>query len=317
MKNTKENTLTKTWAVCALAFVCCLLWGSAFPCVKIGYALFEIPANDVAAQILFAGVRFAMAGVITIVIACAGEKKPVYPKSRSEAAAMLKLCMFQTVIQYILFYMGLARADGVKCSIIEGSNVFVAILIAALIFKIERLTAAKVIGCTVGFMGVVIISLGGAKLSGSMSLMGEGCIFLSTFAYAFSSVLMKSYSKRYNPVMLSGWQFLAGGLIMTALGLAFGGRLTYVTPGGLAMLVYLAFVSAIAYSLWAVLLKYNPVSKVCVYGFINPVCGVLLSALLLHEGSSAFGLRGVASLLLVCIGIYIVNNPAFSKEKTK
>lgn len=313
MTEIKENILTKTWVVAALAFICCVLWGSAFPCVKIGYALFNIPADETAAQILFAGCRFTLAGIMTILFSAIGAKKPLVPKNREEAFMALKLCMFQTVIQYIFFYIGLAHADGVKSAIIEGSNVFVCILIAALVFRIEKLTVKKLIGCAVGFAGVVIINLGGGSLSMNMSLMGEGFIFISTFAYAASSVVMKSYSKRANPIMLSGWQFLAGGIIMIIIGLIFGGRITVLTGKGTAMLLYLAFISAAAYSLWAVLLKYNPVSRVSVFGFMNPVCGVLLSAWWLGEGGQAFGFRSAAALILVCAGIYIVNRP----EKTE
>ncbi len=302
----KGVILTKSWVVCALAFVCCALWGSAFPCVKIGYSLFEISASHVASQVLFAGVRFTLAGVMTVIIASIGQKRLVYPKNAGEVRGVFKLCLFQTVIQYIFFYIGLARTDGVKSSIIEASNVFVAILIAALVFKIEKLTAVKVIGCIVGFAGVVLINLGSGGFDASMSLLGEGCIFLSTFSYAISSVVMKSYSQKYDTVMMSGWQFLLGGVILTLAGLAFGGGLPVVSSQGLAMLFYLAFVSAAAYSLWAVLLKYNSVSRVCVYGFMNPICGVLLSTLLLNERGS-FGLKGLVSLALVCIGIYIVN----------
>ena len=66
-----------------------------------------------------------------------------------------------------------------------------------------------------------------------------------------------------------------------------------------------AFVSAAAYSLWAVLLKHNPVSKVAIFGFMNPVCGVLLSTILLDE-KGIFGVQGIAALILVCSGIFIV-----------
>jgi drug/metabolite transporter (DMT)-like permease len=72
------------------------------------------------------------------------------------------------------------------------------------------------------------------------------------------------------------------------------------------MLLYLATVSAVAYSLWGILLKYNPVSKVAVFGFMNPVFGVILSAILLREEGS-LSLISIVSLVLVCIGIYIVN----------
>ena len=38
------------------------------------------------------------------------------------------------------------------------------------------------------------------------------------------------------------------------------------------------------YSVWALLLKHNPVSRVAVFSFLNPVCGVVISAIVLHEG---------------------------------
>jgi hypothetical protein len=41
----KEKFMQKTIVVWLGAFFCCLLWGSAFPCIKIGYRLFDIPAN--------------------------------------------------------------------------------------------------------------------------------------------------------------------------------------------------------------------------------------------------------------------------------
>ena len=87
-----------------------------------------------------------------------------------------------------------------------------------------------------------------------------------------------------------------------------GGHITKVTPSGIGLLVYLALVSAVAYSLWGILLKYTPVSRVTVFGFMNPVFGVLLSALLLGETDQASGILGLLSLLLVSVGIYVVNS---------
>ena len=140
-----------------------------------------------------------------------------------------------------------------------------------------------------------------------MSFAGEGCIFLSTIAYACSSVLIKDYSKKENPVILSGYQFFFGGLVMIACGLAAGGKLVHITGVGIAMLLYLGMLSAIAYTLWGILLKYNPVSKVTVFGFMNPIFGVVLSAWLLQEKDQAFGWKSIVALLLVCFGIFIVN----------
>ena len=76
-----------------------------------------------------------------------------------------------------------------------------------------------------------------------MSLTGEGFIFLSTVSYAFSSVMLKRYSKEENTVMLSGWQFVFGGIVMTIAGLLVGGRISEFNRGGVAMLIYLSAVA--------------------------------------------------------------------------
>ena len=106
--------------------------------------------------------------------------------------------------------------------------------------------------------------------------------------------------------MLSGYQFLLGGLIMIAGAFAAGGRLTVISLSGALLLLYMAMISAVAYTLWGILLKYNPVSKVSIFGFSNPVFGVILSAILLNEAGT-IGAMCLVALVLVCVGIYIVN----------
>lgn len=302
--NRTEHFMQKTLIVWLGAMLCCLLWGSAFPCIKIGYKLFNISGTDTATQILFAGCRFTLAGILTIIIGSILAKKFLYPQ-KSAMGKVFSLSMLQTVVQYLFFYIGLANTSGVKASIIEAVNVFLAILVASLIFKQEKLKGSKVLGCLIGFIGVVLINMNG--LDFHISLLGEGFIFISTIAYAFSSVFIKRFSETENPVMLSGYQFTFGGIIMVIAGLVMGGKITEISLKAGLLLIYLSMISAVAYSVWGILLKYNPVSKVAVFGFMNPVFGVILSALLLGEKEQATGIISIVSLIFVCIGIYIVN----------
>lgn len=302
----QETFMQKTPIVWAGALLCCALWGSAFPCIKIGYELFWIETGDTASQILFAGYRFTLAGILALLIGSILNRKLLIPRAEA-LGKILWLSLLQTVAQYLFFYIGLAHTTGVKASIIEGINVFVAILVASVIFRQEDLTGRKIAGCLIGFAGVVLVNLTGSGLDMSMRLLGEGFIFFSTIAYALSSVYLKRYSATENPVLLSGWQFVTGGIIMTVCGILMGGQFQNVSGAAVLMLVYLALVSAVAYSLWGILLKYNPVSKVAVFGFMNPVFGVLLSALLLGETGQAAGLQSLLALVLVCLGIYLVN----------
>lgn len=300
-----EKLLTGRVTAVLLAVFCCMLWGSAFPCIKIGYRLLEIDSSDNFAQMLFAGLRFTLAGVLTVLIGSIAQRKTLIPK-RQELPSVMLLSLFQTVAQYTFFYLGLARTSGMKSSIITGSNCLFSIVFAALIFRMERLSALKLIGCVMGFTGVVIVNLqSGGDLS--FSLTGEGFILFSAMSYGVSSCLTKRFSKSSDPVMLSGWQFILGGIVMTAFALAFGGRLNTVTLGGVLMLLWLAFVSAAAFSVWSLLLKHNPVSKISVYGFTNPIFGVLLSVVLLGESSAVPIWRAAVSLMLVAVGIITVN----------
>lgn len=299
----KQNKLSWTPVVVLLAGVCCLLWGSAFPCIKIGYRLFGIESGEVMSQILFAGTRFALAGFMVIVFFSAKNKKIKTPSCPVKIAT---LSWFQTILQYVPFYIGLAHTTGVKSSIINGSAVFVTILVSCLVFGQEKLTGKKILGSTLGFMGIVIVNLVGNGLDLSVSFLGEGFILISTVSSAFSSSFIKRFSKDTDVVMLSGYQFLFGGLIMIVLGYAMGGRLHSVSYASWILLVYMGFISAAAYTLWSILLKYNSVSKISAYKFMNPIFGVVLSYVLLQE-KSQMGWQTLAALLLVCIGIYVVN----------
>ena len=301
----KKSFWEKNIVVIVGALICCFLWGSAFPFIKIGYRLLEIDSADTASQILFGGVRFVIAGIMAVIIGSLIQKRIIYPH-RDEFQRVAFISLFQTIGQYILFYIGMAHTSGVRGAIIEGSNVFVAIFVASLIFKQEKLTARKVVGSIIGFAGVVVINVVGKSLGEGSVLTGDLMVFLSTFCYAFSSVLLKRYSAKSDTVMISGYQFILGGLVMSAVGLFMGGSLRVNDGKSMAVLLYLAFISAAAYSLWGILLKYNPISKVAVIGFMNPVFGVILSTILLDEGQG-LGVECLIALVLICIGIVIVN----------
>ena len=130
-----KNFLTKTPVVITLALICCALWGSAFPCIKIGYRMFSIGGNDTASQILFAGIRFLLAGLMVILICSFIYKKPLIPHNGTTVKRIFILSLFQTILQYVFFYIGLANTTGSKAAIIVATNVFLAILVSGLLFK--------------------------------------------------------------------------------------------------------------------------------------------------------------------------------------
>lgn len=301
----KDTLLTKAWVVCLLAMVCCFLWGSAFPCIKTGYRMLDIKSGEYASQILFAGIRFALAGILVIVTNSIIRRKAILPK---KTGYIFTLSIFQTSGQYLFFYIGMAHTTGVRSSIITGSGVFLAIVVAAFIFQQEKLNATKIIGTLIGFAGVLIVNITGINGGGQWSFMGEGFIFLAALSSAFSSSFIKKFSNDADVVMLSGYQFFTGGVVMAVIGKLLGGYVVISTPNAVIMIIYMAFISATAYTIWSILLKFNTVSKVSIYKFMNPVFGVILSALFLPGESSQIGGQVIVALMFVCVGIVIVNN---------
>lgn len=304
MEQVKSKIFTNRFFVAVVALFCCALWGSATPFIKIGYELI-LPAKDVASTILFAGVRFTLAGVFTVLIYSIGRKKFLLPR-KENLGRVLSVSCFQTILQYIFFYIGLANTSGVKGTVESGSSAFFALLISSLIFKQEKLTFKKVFACVIGFAGIVLVNLNG--LDFSMNFFGDGFVIFSTIALSISSVLIKKHSQYEDPVVISGYQFIIGGIVMVLVGLLSGGRI--VLPNmvvAVGVLIYLALLSAAAYSLWGVLLKHNPVSKVSIYNFTTPVFGVILTSIMLTEQSKVEPLMLVVALLLISAGIFILN----------
>lgn len=316
LEMTKEDKrrkfLKKNSTVFFGAMICCALWGSAFPCVKLGMKMLDITSQQTADQILFAGERFFLAGFLVILIESIARRRVVIPHG-AQHAKIWKLCIFQTILQYSLYYIGIAHTSGVNTSIVDSLAYFFSILTACVLFRMEPLTARKVTGCVLGFLGVIIVNISGSGIGLNMTFIGEGMILLSAIAYSFSSVFAKRYAQGDDPVLISGYQFMAGALVLLAIGLAAGGHFRSFTPASFALFVYLAFISTAAYTLWSILLKYNDVSKVSIYGFMNPVFGVILSALILgeHEG---FGAKYILALACISVGIALVNGKTGSRK---
>lgn len=310
MTNTQNSksiwTITPIMVITAI--FCCILWGSASPAIKIAYEVFKIDASDTASRLMLAGARFMLAGVMTVVFGSFISKKALIPqKSSWKYIAILSL--FQTIGQYYFFFMSLANTSGVKGSIINASGNFFAPMFAIFLFRLEKPSVKKLIGCALGFAGIIMFFGGmGAITSGApITFKGEGAMLCAAFFYAVSGCCIKIFSKYENPVILSGYQFALGGAVLFFIGLLSGGNLVFYSSGCYLNLIYMGFISAGAYTLWGVLLKYNPVSKVSVLGFVNPIMGVVLSALFLGEGQEAFSVLSLISLLLVSLGIVIVN----------
>lgn len=289
------------------ATLCCLLWGSAVPAVKFGYGLIGIAPGDTASLLLFAGIRFCLAGVILLVYGLVtGRSVALAPKRLGQVTL---LGLGQTTLQYICYYIGLAHTTAVKTSILSSTLVFFSVILAHFIYANDRLSGRKALGCFIGFAGVVAVNIAGTSgLDFHFSLLGEGLLLVSTFAGSAAAIYGRRLSHQMDATVMTGWQLLLGGAVLTVMGLIGGGHFASFSLGAGALIVYLATVSAVAFALWSLLLRQNAVGAVAVFNFEIPIFGAILAALVLGEGVLEW--KNLVALALVSVGIWLVTTTA-------
>jgi len=285
-----------------LATLCCILWGSAYPSIKIGYSLFNI--NDLGSKLVFAGYRFTIAGILVLLLE-ASTKKNIFNFSKKQFGQITLLGLTQTALQYIFFYVGMSYTTGVRGAIINGTGTFVSIILAHFIYKNDKLSFNKIIGCIIGFLGVVIVNLSGQSLGGtSFAFKGEGFVMIAAIIFAASAIYGKKITQTQEPSLVTGFQLFIGGVILTILGLILGGSLKGFTIASTSLLIYMSLLSSVAFVIWTQLLKYNKVGIISVFNFLIPVFGTLLSSIFL--GEDIFNIKILIALMLVCYGIFLV-----------
>lgn len=287
------------------ALLCTVLWGSAYPMIKYGYQAAGI--DTVADKLMFAGVRFVLAGLMVLCFTWIKARRfPTVPGQR--IGGVLLYGALQTGLMYILNYIGVANTTATKTSIITASSAFFAVLFAPLFFKEERLTALKVIGVLIGMTGVMLVN--NTALDG-FTFMGEGLVLISMLLNTAGGFVGKRVSKGI-VFESTAYQLLFGGVMILIIGIVLGGRFP-ITPTSLWIVLYLAFVSAAAFTLWTALLVLHEAGEIMVFNMLIPVTGALWSFVILGE-ESVFEPLYIVSILLTALGIVLVNRKTKRKQ---
>jgi len=309
LKNRSETIFTRNYVIMIMAIVSCFLWGSAFPSIKIGYKLFSIDASNSYQKLMFAGFRFLLSSIMIFVFCLLTKRSLKLKKTDIKKVAILGF--FQTTLQYIFFYIGLSNTSGTKGSILAATSTFFSVILAHFFYNEDKLSFRKVLGVILGFSGVVIVNIGGSSIEGGFIFTGEGFVIISSLMGAIAGIYTKKIAKGINTFAITGYQLFLGSLFLILTGYLGGGQGITITTENYWLLIYLSFISAGAFSLWTILLKYNGVGKVTIYKFTIPLFGVMLSYIFL--GERVLGPNVLLSIILVTVSIIMINLDRKSK----
>ncbi len=302
-----DNLWTNKYFAAVMAVIACILWGSAFPVLKVTYAELGLGPQDVSERMLIAGARFFLAGLMVFAVQKLLLREPVQVP-RGQLPSLLLLGLAQTGLQYYFFYNAIAVVSGIKGAILNAVGNFFVVVIAHFLYTNDRLNFGKVLGLITGFAGIALVNWGpGTAISWEFTLRGEGFMILAGLTSAFGTFAAKGLGRSLNPVTVNGYQLTLGSLLLLALGgpaLVQGSLRT--TPLFWVLFLYSALLSAAAFSIWYTLLKHNKAGEITIYRFAIPISGATLSALFLP--GERFTLSIFAALVLVALGIAAVNS---------
>ena len=297
-----------------LAIICAVGWSMAYPLIKVGYGIFEIPSNDLGGKLLFAGVRFLFAGLLVSAF-CVCRKTKLDLKVRKDISWLLLLALVNTALHYMFAYIGLSNNTSGRSTILDSMSGFFLIFLSAVFFADDKLNKRKVIGCVMGFAGIVLINVEpGGNFFENITFGGDGMILLNALCGAFGGVITRVVSKKMNIMSATGYSMAIGGALLVLAGLCIGTSGAWnLQIDGIVVLTALVLISAVCFAIYNELLAVYPISEIAIYNALIPVLGVMFAALLLNE---PLKWQYFVAVLLVAAGICIVNKKLLHfKEK--
>lgn len=292
----------KKFAILATIFAM-VLWGSAIPTIKTTYMELNIGRSDTGSQILIAGIRFFLAGLLGLIY----YKKFSKEKSEKENISLkyiVILSLIQTSIQYMIYYIALSNTQGVKASIIQASNSFIVVILSFFLLPNEKIHPNTILAIILGTLGIVVVNGGFSNMGSEFNPLGEGLILISTTFNALSSIYVRKYGQNQDQFFATAAQFILGSIPLIIIGLIMNDKTLAFTPKSVILLAYGAFISATAYVIWNQVLKIYSANEMGMYKLFIPIFGSVFSVIFLGEN---FTLNLLIGLILVMLGSVILN----------
>lgn len=296
-----NSTQSITLSAAAQATLCAVLWGGL--AVAVRFTQNDIP------PLATAGLRFGIAtALLAATVRWQGGSLAI---ARRQFTAVLPVGLL-LFVQIGSFHLGMARTNSAHGSVLIGSYpVFVA-LVAHFALHDDRVSPAKLMGLLVAFAGLLAVVASGQATTTSESspvdtvtLGGDAIVLASSFLIGVNTVVSKRALAVIGVPQLLFWSnLLATGLFFATSVVVEVDRAWRFTPAAVCGLAYQGVVVAwLCFLIWTALLRHHRASQVAVFGFAQPLCGMMFGAW--FRGDPLTGELGLGALA-VAIGIVLV-----------
>jgi drug/metabolite transporter (DMT)-like permease len=277
------------WLTEASLVAMALIWGVNFSVVKFGTTLID--------PLAYNGVRVALAAGLLCAIVFLG-RTPLPP--RRTIVLLLSLGVLGNGVYQLFFIEGVAHSRASDAAlVVAASPAFIAIIGQAR--GVERISRRGVIGIALSVIGIGLVVLSTSEASDARSsLVGDLLILLGSLAWAVYSVLLKPYTEHVNGLQLSALTMSGGAvmLLLVASPAIAHAHWASLRPIGWSALVYSGvFALVIAYYFWYRGVRVIGPTRTAMYSNLQPVIGVAMAWVLLHETPTPWQIVGAISIM--------------------
>ncbi|WP_430505514.1 DMT family transporter [Haloparvum sp. PAK95] len=278
-------------ATVAAFLLLALLWGGSFVAIEAGLHYFP--------PLLFAGVRYLVAGVVVLGYAALTVDQWV-PRNRTEWAGSLVAGGLVIALYHALLYVGELHVSGAIAAVIVSLSPVLTAAFAALILPNERLGSMELGGFLLGIVGVTVIASPTADALASAQTLGAGLVLLGAVAFALGAVLLRPLRTDFSLVALQGWAMVSGSVLLFA-GAQLRGESTAAIVWNATSIVSLAYLTVlsgvVAFLIYFALLDAVGPAQLHLVGYVEPVVAAAFSWVVFGHVIDAEALVGFLAIL--------------------
>lgn len=285
------------WVLPAAFILLGLIWGSSFAWVKI--AVNDVPPATLVAWRMSLG-ALAMLGLIVAL-------RLPRPRGAGEWLPLVVLGAVNAAIPIFLISWGQQWIDSGTAAVLNSLTPIFSLIIAGLALRVEPVTALRVIGLLLGFIGAAILASRELEPRAvSAGLIGAMAVVLAAFSYAVGASYARHRIQRTHRYVVAGGTLLFAAVDAWVLALlADGGVVLPTQPSAIVAIAWLGILgSFVAYLLFFFLIEHLGATMASMVTYLFPVVGVGLGVLVLGE---RMDVRLAAGTILVLIGIVVVS----------
>lgn len=286
-----RNLLSTPESLVGAFLLLAVLWGMSFVAIEAGLHYFP--------PLLFAGVRYVIAGVVVLGYAALVADRWV-PQGRDEWLGVTVAGVFVIAVYHGLLYVGELHISGAVAAVIVSLSPVLTAVFAAVLLPNGRLGPVEIGGFALGVLGVVVIADPVGSGLGSSALLGVVLVLGGAIAFSLGAVLLRPLRTDLPLAALQGWAMVLGSGLLLVGAAVFGESPADIVwnATSIASLTYLTVLSGVvAFLIYFALLDAIGPAQLHLVGYAEPVVAAIGSWALLGSLIEAEAIVGFVAIL--------------------